>query len=1297
MKCPLPSKFRMPTIESFDGTKDPLDHLETFQALMHLHAMPDEIMCRAFPTTLKGSARVWFNKLKPGTIETFEELSKGFVGHFIAGQRHRRPATYLLTVKQQKGESLRDYISRFNTEMLQVEETDDKVALAAFMGGLQTSRFLFSLSEEPPTNMAELLVRAKRHMNAEDAMIARKGKEGEDKKSDKKRPALTIRDEKETKYKKPMVNQNERASRYKNTERYTNYTPLNMPIDQVFLQIQDEPYLKWPPKLKSDPARRPRDKYCRFYKDHGHATEDCFDLKDQIETLVRRGHMRKFIVGNDRTDINSLRAGRDNHPPDQQPIGEIRVIAGGCAGGGESSSARKAYARRMRSSSEVCEVGVQIQHRKMPRLGDPVITFSDEDMKDVQQPHDDPLVVAMMIANYNTRRILVDNGSSADIIFLDAFSKMKIGKEKLRPTRSPLVGFTGDKVYPLGAVILPVTAGTSPKQVTVMVDFLVVDCPSAYNVILGRATLNSMRAITSTYHLLMRFPTEHGVGELRGDQSIARECYVASLKEKRQEEALIVDEVEENEQDRAKPIEDLVEICLNDTDITKKVKIGSLLPSDFTNILIQFLKQNQDVFAWSHEDMPGINPTTIEHRLNTDPTFKPIRQKRRTFAAERNMAILEEVNKLMKADFIQEVHYPDWLANVVLVKKANGKWRLCVDFTDLNKACSKDSFPLPRIDMLVEGTAGHELLSFMDAYSGYNQISMHTPDRDKTSFITDRGLYCYKVMPFGLKNAGATYQRLVNLMFKDQIRRNMEVYVDDMLVKSLKAQDHLVDLQETFQVLRKHQMKLNPSKCAFGVSSGKFLGYMVSRRGIEANPEKVQAILNMQSPASTKELQRLTGRIAALNRLISRATDRCLPFFRVVRKAFSWTPECEQAFIELKEYLTSPPLLSRAMQGEQLYLYLAVSPSAVSSALVREEDGNQKPVYYISRAFRGAEERYPRIEKLAFALVISARKLRPYFQAHTIIVLTDQPLRQVLRKPDTSGRLMKWSVELGEFDIQYKPRTALKAQVLADVIAEFTPEDGPKHAADKQEEAESTWTLYVDGSVNARASGAGLVIISPNGECIKYALRFGFKATNNEAEYEALLAGLRMAKALEVERLVAYTDSQLITGQVQGEYEAKDEKMKTYLHKIEDIKGFLKKFSIHRIPREENAQADALARLATTEEDKAIPVGYLDEPSTVWDWPQKIHQLAYGMEWAEPIIRYIENEELPQDRMEARKIRMRAAKYSLVDGVLYKKGFSLPYLRCVSIDEANYILKDIHEGLCGNHAGGRSLAHKAIR
>ena len=223
---------------------------------------------------------------------------------------------------------------------------------------------------------------------------------------------------------------------------------------------------------------------------------------------------------------------------------------------------------------------------------------------------------------------------------------------------------------------------------------------------------------------------------------------------------------------------------------------------------------------------------------------------------------MEEVDKLFAANFIREVFYPDWLANVVMVKKDTGKWQMCVDFTDLNKACPKDSFPLPRIDQLVDSTAGHKLLTFMDAFSGYNQIVMDESDQEKTSFITSRGLFCYKVMPFGLKNAGATYQRLMNRMFHDQIDRNVEVYVDDMLVKSKEEDGHLDDLRETFKTLRKYQMKLNPSKCAFGVYSGKFLGFMVSQRGIEANPEKIKVILEMQPPKTTKEVQRLTGRVA---------------------------------------------------------------------------------------------------------------------------------------------------------------------------------------------------------------------------------------------------------------------------------------------------------------------------------------------------------------------------------------------------------------------------------------------------
>ena len=234
-------------------------------------------------------------------------------------------------------------------------------------------------------------------------------------------------------------------------------------------------------------------------------------------------------------------------------------------------------------------------------------------------------------------------------------------------------------------------------------------------------------------------------------------------------------------------------------------------------------------------------------------------------------------------------------------------------------------------------------------------------------------------MPFGLKNAGATYQRLVNKMFVRQIEWNVEVYIDDMLVKSKEEDHHLNDLRETFETLCLYRVKLNPSKCMFGVLSGKFLGFMVSQRGVEANPDKIQAILEMSPSKNVKKVQSLNGRVATLNRFVSRATDKCLPFFRILKKAFKWTNKCQNAFEELKAYLASPPLLSPFKPDEELFLYLAISPTAVSSALIREKDRVQLPVYYTSRALRGIEERYHHLKKLAFILITTARKLRSYF------------------------------------------------------------------------------------------------------------------------------------------------------------------------------------------------------------------------------------------------------------------------------------------------------------------------------
>ena len=344
--------------------------------------------------------------------------------------------------------------------------------------------------------------------------------------------------------------------------------------------------------------------------------------------------------------------------------------------------------------------------------------------------------------------------------------------------------------------------------------------------------------------------------------------------------------------------------------------MGTLASLMIRQDLAGFLRMNQDVFTWSHEDMPGIDPSVIVHRLYVNPASLPIQQKKRVFAQERDKAVAEEVRKLLEAGFIREVYYPDWLTNVVMVKKNNGKWRMCIDFTDLNRVCLKDSYPLPRIDTLVDSTARHEFLSFMDTFSGYNQIKMKEEDQEKTSFVTNQGLFCYKVMPFGLKNAGATYQRLMNKMFMHQLGRNIQVYVDDMLVKSVRDNDHLNDLQETFNTLRSYNMKLNPSKCVFGVTIGKFLGFIVSQKGIEVNPEKVLAILELEPLRTVKAVQSLNGKVTALNRFVSKATDKCLPFFRVLKKSFEWTDECQKAFDDLKKYVSSPPLLNPSMPGE---------------------------------------------------------------------------------------------------------------------------------------------------------------------------------------------------------------------------------------------------------------------------------------------------------------------------------------------------------------------------------------------
>ncbi|XP_050241260.1 uncharacterized protein LOC126690175 [Quercus robur] len=343
-------------------------------------------------------------------------------------------------------------------------------------------------------------------------------------------------------------------------------------------------------------------------------------------------------------------------------------------------------------------------------------------------------------------------------------------------------------------------------------------------------------------------------------------------------------------------------------------------------------------------------------------------------------------------------------------------------------------------------------------------------------------------------------------------------------------------------------------------------------------------------PKEREEVQSLNDKVAALNRFVSRVTDKCLPFFCTLKKSFEWTAECQQAFEDLKTYLSSPPLLSPLRPREKLFLYLAISPVAVNAALLREEDK---------------------------------------------------------------------AIELSEFDIQYRPCTAIKGQVVADFIAKFT------NGEDKGADERLQWSIHIDRSFDKQADGAGIVLLSPEGDKIECMVHLDFPTTNNEAEYEALVAGLNLAK--------------VVINQVNGDYECKGKRMKKYLEqvrrRVDDLHA-----KIVQIPRGKNEQVDRLAKAASAEHMIVLD-----------------NEIGSENDWTTPLVSYLKNGVL-LDRKEAiRKLKVQAARFVLIKDDLYKRGFSRPYLRCLGLEEADCVMKEVHEGICGNHSGSRSLVHKLIR
>ncbi|XP_023895554.1 uncharacterized protein LOC112007443 [Quercus suber] len=465
--CPVPSKFRLPQLEPFDWLKDPHDHLNTFKTTLGLQQPPDEIMCRSFPTTFKGAAREWFTKQSTSSIDNFDQLSNAFLRHFIGGQRPKRLADYLLTIRQRERETLRSYVKRFTRETLEVDEADDKVQLTTLKAGLKSRDLVASLAKNPLKTIAEMLIKAQKYMNAEDALAAIK---------DTEKPGDRGRKENECRGQK-----------------------------------------------RERPDRRTND-------------EDCRDLKEQIEELIWKGKLQKFVKKgeynkfqdrNKNQHESSSKGDSCQFQPPQNVVGEIQSITRGPITGRSFKSLRKAHQRQVNS--------VYMIPLSKQRWTDQDMPFNEANARGVKQPHNDP--------------------------------------------------FSGDRVYPKGIVTLTITVGTYSKQLTRRIDFLVVDCPSSYNVIIGRPTLNKWRSATSTYCLKVKFPTDNGVGEVKGDQVLARECYQAVLAAKENHTWTI----EEKEEDK---IEAFETVKLDEEDATKTTRIGTTLSPEMKSRLVQFLKEN---------------------------------------------------------------------------------------------------------------------------------------------------------------------------------------------------------------------------------------------------------------------------------------------------------------------------------------------------------------------------------------------------------------------------------------------------------------------------------------------------------------------------------------------------------------------------------------------------------------------------------------------------------------------------------------------------------------------------------
>uniref|UniRef100_A0A2N9GLW9 Uncharacterized protein n=1 Tax=Fagus sylvatica TaxID=28930 RepID=A0A2N9GLW9_FAGSY len=693
-------------------------------------------------------------------------------------------------------------------------------------------------------------------------------------------------------------------------------------------------------------------------------------------------------------------------------------------------------------------------------------------------------------------------------------------------------------------------------------------------------------------------------------------------------------------------VDELKELNLGTVDEPRPIFISALLTPAEEKEYLELLTEYKDVFAWTYKEMPGLDPRVAVHRLAIKQEARPVKQAQRRFRPELLPQIEAEVNKLEQAGFIREVQFPKWIANIVPVRKKNGQIRVCVDFRDLNRACPKDDFPLPNTELMVDSTIGHEALSFMDGSSGYNQIRMAPEDEELTAFRTPKGIYCYKVMPFGLKNAGATYQRAMQKIFDDILHKIVQCYVDDLVVKTRKREEHIRDLRIVFNRLRKYQLKMNPLKCAFGVTSGKFLGFIIRHRGIEVDQSKIDAIQRMPEPKNLRELRSLQGHLAYIRRF------------------------------HIKPSRTMSAVQSANEEG---YQFRRKNNHLGLFWPKKNEVEKEKALYYLqSKANWSRIEIFPHRENVP---VISGRlaKWSVAFQEFEIAYVPQKAIKGQALANFLADHPIPADWELSD---DFPDEDVLYTEILP------------------------PWMMFFDGAARREESGAGVVFVSPQKHMLPFAFRLNEPCSNNVAEYQALIAGLQMALDMKISYLEVYGDSKLVINQLLTHYEVRNEGLVPYFRLatrlIEEFDGI----SLEHIPRSENKIADALANLATTlalseEERVNVPVCNRWALTFTEEYTSETNAISVSVvedeDWRQPLIDYLEHGKLPDDSRHRTEVRRRAPRFIYYKDTLYRRSFDGLFLRCLGKGETDQAMEEAHSGVCGAHQSGPKLYHRIKR